>query len=217
MAISVIVPDMTMADLKQDCYRDDYDRKQKHSIPEAPSLIRERFLLERTKEKVVLDIGASGPMHESIVRVSSKCYGIDRPSEMFKHDSSAQDPKEFNVGVDLDEIHSTMPIFPGVEIIVCGEVIEHLSNPGYFLQRMLRAYPLVPVIITVPNAFADAGRGSLERGVENVNIDHVAWYSYTTLKTLVTRAGYRIKEHYWYKGRPVFSEGLIFVVQGTEG
>jgi hypothetical protein len=68
-------------------------------------------------------------------------------------------------------------------------------------------------VITVPNAFAQAGRSHMLRGVENVNVDHVAWYSHRTLKTLLERVGYDIKEFHWYRGVPYLAEGLIVVTE----
>jgi hypothetical protein len=90
-------------------------------------------------------------------------------------------------------------------------VLEHLTNPGYFLQqlRVLGA----PIIITVPNAFSEAGRHWAAQARECVNVDHVAWYSWRTLKTLVERCGYEVREWYWYNGQPRFAEGLVFVVE----
>lgn len=177
-----------------------YWEKQLHPVPDAKAVDRTAFILERCKGKVVLDIGASGRLHESIVRVAAQCYGIDREDS----------PGVF--GIDLDDFHAELPQLPDVEIVICGEVIEHLSNPGWLLKRLKEAYRC-PVIITVPNAHADSGRHWLERGIDCVNRDHVAWYSHRTLQTLLEREGYEIKELRWYNGRPKFSEGLIVVTE----
>lgn len=180
----------------------EYTAKQLHKVPIAPVVDRTKFLLDRCRGKVVLDIGASGPMHYRIAEVASKCYGIDREN------------RSDVLAVDLDDYHSMLPEYEDVEVVICGEVIEHLSNPGWFLDRLRKAYTC-PVIITVPNAFGDGGRGSLaQQNLENCNLDHVAWYSHRTIKTLLERAGYSIREFYWYghkQARPKFSEGLIVV------
>jgi hypothetical protein len=73
---------------------------------------------------------------------------------------------------------------------------------------------ICPILITVPNAHCVIGRQHILRGVESVNIDHVAYYSWRTLKTLVERYDYVVKEFYWYlPGQPRTAEGLIFVVE----
>lgn len=177
----------------------EYVAKMMHTIPEVKSIDREKFILDRCKGKTVLDIGASGRMHALIAKTAAKCYGIDR------------EDGDGVVGVNLDDVSVTLPVFDGVELVVCGEVLEHLANPGWFLQRLKKAYQ-VPVVITVPNAFSAAGYSHMERGIENINCDHVSWYSWKTMSVLLGRYGYEIDEWHWYGGEPITAEGLIFLV-----
>jgi hypothetical protein len=186
-----------------------YAAKQLHTVPDAPVVKREVFILDRVRGKRVLEFGASGPMHEAIVKVAVSCFGVDR-----------QDGDGV-VGFDLDAIRFDCVDHPndvlpqpvdGVDLIVCGELLEHLANPGWFLTRLRRQYGGVPVIITVPNAAAIVN-SSLLNGIENCNRDHVAWYSWRTIKTLVERVGYQITDFAWYNGKPLTAEGLIFVVE----
>ena len=104
-----------------------------------------------------------------------------------------------------------LPLLQDVDLVLCGEVLEHLSNPGRFLDG-LRNYGK-ETIITVPSAFSEVGYSWIRRGTENVNKDHVAYYSWRTLKTLVERHGYEVRQFYWYGGKPGVSEGLIMVVR----
>lgn len=178
----------------------EYAAKQLHAIPDFPVVDRAKFILGRVRDKAVLDVGASGPMHEAVARAAKVCWGIDRQAA----------PGVW--GIDLDSDDFTLPPLEGLDVVVCGEVLEHLSNPGSFLKALKNTYP-VPVVITVPNAFAAAGKRQLERGIENVNRDHVAWYSWHTLKVLVERVGYRPVEWAWYGGKPLTAEGIICVVE----
>jgi len=195
----------------------EYAAKMLHPIPEGKVVDRSAFILERVTGKRVLEFGATGPMHDAVVEVAASVFGVDRENgdrvQGFDLDNTeyARLPmmRQPEQGTNLDEI-----VTP--EIILCGEVIEHLSNPGWFLTRLKRQYPDVPVIITVPNAFTKIGLGHLAKGLENVNIDHVAWYSPRTLKTLLERAGYEIREFAWYNGTPPHSEGLIVVAHAKE-
>lgn len=177
-----------------------YRAKQMHEVPPAPSIGREAFILERAAGKRVLDIGASGPMAEAIRGVVKEYWGIDREAS----------PGVF--AINLDSPHAILPNRL-IDLVICGEVIEHLSNPGLFLGKLIELYPDVPVIVTVPNAYSEVGARWMEKGTENVNLDHVAYYSWTTLKTLVERVGYRISEFFWYGGRSRFSEGMIAVLR----
>ena len=103
------------------------------------------------------------------------------------------------------------------DIIVAGEILEHLANPGRFLEAM--RHFTCPLIITTPNAFSQSGMDCVKQGYENVNKDHVAYYTYTTLKTLAERYRYRINAFFWDIGvpgrlgnKPNIAEGIIAVL-----
>jgi hypothetical protein len=100
----------------------------------------------------------------------------------------------------LDEV----PIDEKFDVIIGGEMIEHLSNPGRFLdgiQRFMDAN--TQLVLTTVNAYCAfrfliyglRGRGGKN---EPVHPDHVAYYSYSTLKLLVERAGLGVKEFLFY-------------------
>lgn len=178
-----------------------YADKMLHRIPQAPVVDREAFILEHCTGKRVLEFGASGPMHIAIVAVAADVLAVDR------EDGSGV------MGFDLDDV--TQTDLPGESwapsVIVCGELLEHLSNPGWFLTRLRRQFGDTPTIITVPNAFSAVAQKQLANGIENVNVDHVAWYSFRTLKTLLGRVGYRDYSFAWYRGQPVMAEGIVIL------
>jgi hypothetical protein len=177
-----------------------YVAKMMHALPAATSVDRAAFLLDMVRGKRVLEFGASGPMHEQIVQTAAVVFGVDREHGLNVY------------GFDLDDVtRPLLPLFDRPDVIVCGELIEHLSNPGWFLARLAKQYQDVPVVITVPNAFSKVARSHLATGIENVNIDHCAWYSPTTLRTLLTRAGYSIDKFHWYGGDGPTAQGLIVV------
>ncbi len=179
-----------------------YAEKMLHRVPAAPVVDRAAFILEHCRGKRVLEFGASGPMHEAVFKVAAACYGIDR-----------EDGPLGVQGFDLDDVsRAELPIVPTPELILCGEVLEHLSNPGWFLSRLHRQYAGVPVLITVPNAFSAVAAKHIVKGTENVNVDHVCWFSYRTLKTLLGRAGYDNLLFAWYGGQPLTAEGLIVYI-----
>lgn len=180
----------------------EYCAKQIHPIPDAPVVDRERFILDRVFGKAVLEFGASGPLQKYIRRRAKAYHGMDR--------QASERDKVYACDLDDPKAKWTIPAWQ-VEVIVCGEVLEHLSNPGLFLKRLNVYWRGVPLVISVPNAFSASSQKQIARGVENVNADHVAWYSPQTLKTLLGRAGYTIQELAWYKGKPGTAEGLIVV------
>lgn len=179
----------------------EYRAKMLHKLPEAKTVDRVAFILKHCTGKRVLEFGASGKLAEEIRKVASGYLGVDREAS------------DGVVAFDLDDVRSLA--FPAAEadIVVCGEVLEHLGNPQYFLTRLREYYPGTPTIITVPNAFGAAGAGWLAKGYENVNRDHVAWYSPKTISVLLERAGYSIGQLFYYNGEGPTAEGLIVVTE----
>ena len=86
-----------------------------------------------------------------------------------------------------------VPLKETFDVILAGEMIEHLSNPGLFLRGIKRFMNRETILlITTINAYcgmrnviyALRGKGGKN---EPVHQDHVAYYSYSTLKLLVER------------------------------
>lgn len=185
----------------------EYAAKMLHPVPKTTVVDRVAFVLDRCRGKRVLELGASGRLHTALVDVAVALFGIDRETSEGVYGYDLDVVSRYDIPCDLDG---------GPEIIVCGEILEHLSNPGWLLTRLHQAFPSIPVLITVPNAFSAAGAQHMAQGIENVNRDHVAWYSYQTLKTLLARTGYAIETFHWYGGDPNDAEGLVVVAGAKE-
>jgi len=177
----------------------EYQAKMMHEVPRAEVVEREVYILQRAKGKRVLDIGATGPMHEAIKELAEVCYGVD----------IVEKEEENYFRVDLDRVDH-LPRLENIDMIIAGEVIEHLSNAGHFLD-LLAEYDC-PIILTTPNAFSSAGMYQMRRGVENVNKEHTAYYSWKTLSTLLERHGFQMDDFRWYNGQPYTAEGLICLI-----
>ena len=176
----------------------EYAEKMFHKVPDLPTVKdRAAYLVAKAKDRVVLDIGCTGAISKAIRAAVKTYYGIDSVEGAGW------------VQVDVDHAPHEMPVYADVELIFASEILEHLANPGYFLAMLRDKYPTVPVYITVPNA----GAYQVRNNCEVVNRDHVAWYSYTTLHTLLTRYGYQIEQARWYNGQPHTAEGLIVLVK----
>jgi 2-polyprenyl-3-methyl-5-hydroxy-6-metoxy-1,4-benzoquinol methylase len=184
----------------------DYFQRMMHKIPEARVVNRTKFILAKCAGKRVVNFGsASGYLHGDIKAVAASIFGVDKvePADLL---------------VDLDDEFAPLHGLPCGEVYVCGEIIEHLANPGMFLKKLRwtmknEGEKDAELIVTVPNALASVLRYHAMRGTLNVNEDHVAWYCWKTLQTLLSRYGFTIIERACYEGQPVFSEGLIAVVR----
>jgi 2-polyprenyl-3-methyl-5-hydroxy-6-metoxy-1,4-benzoquinol methylase len=86
------------------------------------------------------------------------------------------------------------------DVIMAGELIEHLSNPGLFLERIKVHLKKTGVfIVTTPNAFSIRNvLRSLLLGWVPTNREHVSWYCIKTLSFLLKRHGFTIKERAYY-------------------
>ncbi len=175
-----------------------YKDRMFQPIPNLPTVKdRSAYLVEKAKDKVVLDVGCTGDISKKIKTVAKGYYGIDKV------------PGDWEI-VDLDHKPHEIPKHADVDTVICSEVLEHLANPGFFLMALKQFYPGRTLYFTVPNA----GAYMVKEGCEVVNAEHVCWYSYATLKTLLTRYKYEIVESRWYNGDPYKAEGLIMVAKG---
>ncbi|MBF0217416.1 MAG: class I SAM-dependent methyltransferase [Candidatus Omnitrophica bacterium] len=79
------------------------------------------------------------------------------------------------------------------DVIVAGELLEHLANPGRFLDRAKEhLLPGGKLILSTPNVFCYWHAISvLLRGRPTIHPEHVAWYDETTLRHLVERHGFK--------------------------
>ncbi len=88
------------------------------------------------------------------------------------------------------------------EVIVCGELIEHLENPGLMLQGIKRYMNEQTILIlTTPNPWSRQRIRLLKRGIieaEWLNKEHTCWFSYFTLKQLLERTGYKEEKYDFY-------------------
>jgi hypothetical protein len=79
------------------------------------------------------------------------------------------------------------------DVVVIGELIEHLENPLQLLKRLAAIERLAgrTLILSTPNATAlhNVLVGLAQR--ESTHQDHLCIFSYKTLATLCTRAGFR--------------------------
>jgi hypothetical protein len=135
-------------------------------------------------------------LHEEISRVALRVDGFDNssmipeeglrtgPSSMIRR-GDVTDPQSLVTGLALPP-----------EVVVAGELIEHLENPLRFLQRFRAIDALAgkTLILSTPNATAlhNTLIGVARR--ESTHHDHLCILSYKTLTTLCSRAGFRAWE-----------------------
>lgn len=174
---------------------------------------RESFIIERCKGRSVLHLGcvdypflderltAGSLLHSKLSRVTSVLYGVDL-------DESGLDTMRAHGFSHLH--HGNVELLDRVnlgrtfDVIVAGEIVEHLANPGLFLlaaRKLLNADG--ELIITVPSAQNVKILANALRRREVVHAHHIAYYSPRTLTHLLQMHGYVVKQllPYWPKTR----------------
>jgi hypothetical protein len=180
-----------------------YLAKMMHPVPNTDIIDKKNFVLNKCIDRTVFDIGCGVMFHQFIQDIAKKTYGIDK----------IVCPKVKNF-IQMDIETNDIPFYEDVDLILVLDVMEHLLNAGLFLNKLSKYK--CEKIITLPNAFSEGHFWHSRKGLENVNIDHVCFYSYTTFKTLLTKCGYRIMEFYWYDypeqiQHHGMNEGMVFV------
>jgi SAM-dependent methyltransferase len=140
-------------------------------------------------------------LHTVLGREAAELWGLDSDSDGLA--AMRADGVERLVEGDLEALES-VSIDADFDVIVAGEVIEHLSNPGLFL-RGVRSHMTekTRLVITTVNAFcafrtavyAFLGKGGVN---EPIHVDHVSYYSYSTLHRLVSRHGLSVEKTSFY-------------------
>lgn len=180
----------------------------KHYLHNIKLVNRIDYLREFCSGKRVLHLGATAApttkeaissgrfIHTQLDDVARYLVGIDIDKEMIQwlfDNHGINNIKYGNI-----EILESYPK-EDFDIIVVGEILEHLSNPGEALDALrFIAKPFSKLIITVPNAYSFKGFCRALIKHELIHPDHVLHHSPHTLKSLLKRSGFLIDEYFSY-------------------
>jgi 2-polyprenyl-3-methyl-5-hydroxy-6-metoxy-1,4-benzoquinol methylase len=172
------------------------------------------FLIDRAKGKRILHLGCadehlvdlklqnSAHLHGQLLKVAKELWGVDVSSEGLSQLRRAGFTNLVHGDVErLDAVTELRN--QRFDLIIAGEVIEHLSNPGLFLKGCLSlCSPETELVLTTPNALAYTQPifACLDR--EAVHPDHTLSWSPAILTALLKRNGFAIKEFWVYGGIP---------------
>lgn len=184
----------------------DLDNPHLIDLPKDIEIVigRAGFVVERCQDKRVLHLGcvdegltkerleAGTLLHSQLLTVAKEVYGVDvdeKGLELLRERGVSNlisgNVEQLNQIPELGE--------EKFDIIIAAEIIEHLNNPGLFLQSAKHLFHKNTVmIITTPNAYRITGFGYRLKGLEFVHPDHNYWFSWSTLTSLLSKNGYQI-------------------------
>jgi 2-polyprenyl-3-methyl-5-hydroxy-6-metoxy-1,4-benzoquinol methylase len=182
------------------------EKTPRKPLPRSKIVDRDPYFLDACRGKKVLHIGctdapftrakfASGALlHQKLGPITSILVGVDIDKESVDW-LTERGVKDLYVG-DASNI-KTLVVKIGFipDVIVAGEVLEHLSSPLDFLTGVREGMKDgTKLLISVPNAFWLEGFLHVLLGKEKVHPEHVAYYSYYTIRQLLERADLEVQD-----------------------
>lgn len=171
---------------------------------------RNNFILKYIDSKNVIDLGCLGEnkkvkfskLHSLILKNSNSCLGVD-----IHNDRILELKKEgFNLICDnVIELKKVIKTNKKFDVIVAGELIEHLENPGLFLNNLKQVmHKDSLIILTTPNVYSlrfiirhilfDQETPYWKNRSDEIKFGHVIGFSKALFKTFLLRHNFKIIE-----------------------
>ena len=177
-----------------------------HRLPPASLVDRFDYLCDLATRRRVVHIGfvdagcqmlneQSGAwLHEHLARTASELIGLDLDA------AGVEDARQRGYeahAVDCRDIEAVRALgLPPADLVVAGEVIEHLDDPGSFLDGLhALVAPGGLLVVTTPNATGLVNAAALLGNFEVNHPDHVVMYTCATLDAMLTRHRWTPVEH----------------------
>jgi 2-polyprenyl-3-methyl-5-hydroxy-6-metoxy-1,4-benzoquinol methylase len=176
------------------------------------------FILKRCTGRRVLHLGCIGEtdvstdqklsafaarrvLHPHLMAAAREVVGLDL-------DGDAIDLLRSKLGVqnlylaDVEKLEK-VSLEGTFDVVLCGNLLEHLSCPGLALEGTRRFMtPKSELIVSVPNAFAVLANVRFTLGSFRDGAQHVATFSKFNLMTLLSRHGFSLTELYTCYDQP---------------
>jgi 2-polyprenyl-3-methyl-5-hydroxy-6-metoxy-1,4-benzoquinol methylase len=182
----------------------------RHRLPRRGPYDREQMLLELARGKRVVHVGfvdehrleaklAEGTwLHARLAEAAASLVGLDVEEEGVRW-AQEHGFEAHAVDAQSPEAVAALGLEPA-EVVIAGEVVEHLDAPGPFLRALRELVaPEGLLVVTTPNAYRLLNFLAPLAGVELVHPDHTAWHSPHTLATLLARSGWELEGAAYYQ------------------
>jgi 2-polyprenyl-3-methyl-5-hydroxy-6-metoxy-1,4-benzoquinol methylase len=147
----------------------------------------------------VLDLGAGSGywrddwVHSRIRGVAKSALGVDHTNEY------VEESVKRGADMVLGDVE-TLDLGEKFDVVVAGEIVEHLSNVGLFLETcQAHLRPSGRLLVTTPNTFSLSNL--LRRGLlhQPPNPDHTSWFCERTLAQSVVRYGFEVEREVYLR------------------
>jgi len=173
-----------------------------HPLPRTKIVDRVPWLVEQCRGKRVIHVGfadagfreeqsrAGSWLHGHLDEVTTSLVGLDFDSPGVQ--AAVDGGFEAHLVDCTDSAAVAALELEPADIVLAGEVIEHLGAPGPFLDAMaLLCAPGGTLIVTTPNAYGLVNVvANITRRVEVNHPDHVVMFTWRTLTQLMQRGGW---------------------------
>jgi 2-polyprenyl-3-methyl-5-hydroxy-6-metoxy-1,4-benzoquinol methylase len=169
---------------------------------------RDEKILEVCRGKRVLHLGCVGftdcPMADKIrlarqslhqrLTENSECLGVDLDAETLAQLQAQQVFSNVVVG-NVEQLELLPANLPKFDVVVAGDIIEHLSNPGKMLDGVSRwLRPGGVLIVSAPNSMGLPAFVRYLFGRFREGLQHVLCFNPITLAQLLERHGYQVRQ-----------------------
>lgn len=132
-------------------------------------------------------------LHQILCESAERCLGVDNNVDGIA--AIARKGWADVVAGDITQPSVFLDDSEHWDILVLGEILEHVDNPTSFLEQIRTGWEgrCERMIVTVPNAFGWSTIRSALRSGENINTDHRYWFTPFTAAKVATRAGWTVE------------------------
>ena len=187
-----------------------------HRLPREGPVDRIEALVEAARGRRVVHVGfvdelmeakqAGGVwLHERLAGVASSLVGLDL-DEAGVEAARGQGYEAYAVDAQSADAVRALGL-PRADVVIAGELIEHLDAPGPCLRAMHELAD--ELVLTTPNAYRIANFLVPLSGREAVHPHHTTWHSPQTLRRLLGMADWEAERIAYYhtpvrrKGQPL--------------
>ena len=182
-------------------------RGWQYRLPPAEIVNHHDFYCRLVKGKRVLHVGCADHLelietkmgsghylHTKLAASAALLHGVDINRSAIEFLRGAKGIADiFYCDVTADQ--TPTELLASYDIVLMPEVIEHLPNVGQVLTGARRFLaPEGRLVLGTPNSFKLHNTLTVLRGFEENNPDHKYYFSYVTLKSLLTELGFVVED-----------------------